>query len=595
MCTEYYVLERTPQIATPSSKQSSNTRSHCSQCRCQEFLSDESVISAVESDERTEALIAWLSGGASSTVTTKSEDSSEGISSDTTHRCPNRLRASIAILNAIRDACRVHLETSSSAATTSSSPTVRSSSCGTTANDGIKNVVEKPNYLIDQATYEDSFPSLLSLSTTAPLTVLVGRKKNKVIPKKGNNDSTNNKLLSSNSNAIIPKTAENNTSLQIDIDNSPNVKAKKRIKALSIESYPQSGNYTTTSNNGSETVIRVKGNMSSLPSQDTNNDLLVSKSFQNRPIVNSSRSVSTDIAQNVVVNYTYEEGTIVESCKCQLSKNLVLIYTTILRSQLVPSLLMEFHLLVRLLSLSDRRRNTNVDGNDEVQQLIQYGAIFQSYQSCRVFAAETLIAMETILVNMGHSTIKMFVELPSLQRQCPGLCNTLQDVINAGNSSLLFESDQKALGCNTNIPHLTLPFDQAHDSRHNFRSVDLSRMFKEREGLRDTFLYQLRAFQDVRGRLLEDDEAEKNISSLKYASREMLLNISSDNIMWFVNFFCDLLLQIGLSPISETDSDVLKQIGDKKRLQVSCIRKRKCLLTTESNHLPEHTRFRNFT
>jgi hypothetical protein len=448
------------------------------------------------------------------------------------------------------------------------------------ANDDIKHVVEKPNYFNnDKATYEDSFPSLSSLSATAPLTVLVGRKKNKVIPKKGNNDSTD-KVSSSNSNAIISKTAEKNTSLQIDIANTPKVKTKKRIKpvtiSLSNESYPQSGNYTTTSNHGSETVIKVKGNMSSLPSQDTNNDLLVAKSFQNP-------------------NYTDEESTIIKSRNLQSSKRLVLIYSTILRSQLVPSLLMEFHLLVRLLSLSDRRRNTNVDGNDEVQQLIQYGAIFQSYQSCRVFAAETLIAMETILVNMGHSTIKMFVELPSLQRQCPGLCNTLQDVINAGNSSLLFESDQKALGCNTNIPHLTLPFDQAHDSRHNFRSVDLSRMFKEREGLRDTFLYQLRAFQDVRGRLLEDDEAEKNISSLKYASREMLLNISSDNIMWFVNFFCDLLLQIGLSPISETDSEVLKQIGDKKRLQVSCIRKMKCLLTTESNHLPEHKRFRNFT
>lgn len=492
--------------ATPSSKQSSNNRSHCSRCQCQEFLSDDTVISAVKSDERTEALIAWLSGAASI-------GDGESISSDTT-RCPNRLRASIAILNAIRDACRSYLETSSAA--TSSSPTVRSSPCG-------NQHVEQPNYFNDKATYEDSFP--------APLTVLVGRKKNKVISKKGNTDSTNKFL-------------------QIDIANTPKVKATKIMKpvtiSLSNKSYPQSGNYTTTLNIGSETVIRVKGNFSSLPSQDTNNDLLVEKSFQNP-------------------NYTDEESTIVESCNVQSTKRLVLIYSTILRSQLVPSLLMEFHLLVRLLSLSDRGYNAT-----NVEQL-PYGAIFQSYQSCRVLAAETLFAMETILINMGHSTIKMFVDLPSLQRQCPGLCKTLQDVINAGNTSLLFEADQKALGCSANIPHLTLPFDQAHDSRHNFRSADLSRMFKEREGLRDTFLYQLRAFQDVRGRLLEDDEAEKNISSLKYASREMLLNISPDNIMWFVNFFCDLLLQIGLSPISETDSEVLKQIGDKKRLQVSCI------------------------
>lgn len=518
---------RQAQIAAPSSKQSSNNRSHCSRCLCQEFLTDDTVISAVESDERTEALIAWLSGGAS-IVTTKSGDG-ESIMSDTTTRCPNRLRASIAILNAIRDACRSHLETSSAA---TSSPTVRSSPCGT-ANGG--NLHGEQN---DRATYEDSFPSLSSLSATAPLTVLVGRKKNNV-PKKGT-ESTN-KLL------------------DIEIANTPKVKAKKRIKQP-VTISQSFGSDTTTSNNGSKIIIRVKGNIiSSLPSQDTN-DLLVAKPFQSS-----------------VVNYADEDSSIVESCNVQSTKRLVLIYSTVLRSQLVPSLLMEFHLLVRLLSLSDRRYNfnsnnnaTNVD-NDEEQQLFPYGAIFQSYQSCRVFAAETLFAMETILVNMGHSTIKMFVDLPSIQRQCPGLCKTLQDIINAGNTSLLFEADQKALGCNANIPHLTLPFDQAHDSRHNFRSVDLSRMFKEREGLRDTFLYQLRAFQDVRGRLLEDDEAEKNISSLKYASREMLLNISPDNMVWFVIFFCDLLLQIGLSPISETDSEVLKQIGDKKRLQVSCI------------------------
>jgi hypothetical protein len=70
---------------------------------------------------------------------------------------------------------------------------------------------------------------------------------------------------------------------------------------------------------------------------------------------------------------------------------------------------------------------------------------------------------------------------------------------------------------------------------------------------------------------MEREQAEKNIGSLKYASREMLMNVSPGNTLWFVNFFCDLLLQIGLSPISETDSEVLRQIGDKKRLQVRCI------------------------
>ena len=145
----------------------------------------------------------------------------------------------------------------------------------------------------------------------------------------------------------------------------------------------------------------------------------------------------------------------------------------------------------------------------------------------------------------------------------------MQNVIHVGKPTLIFDTDRKVLGHNTNTPHLTLPFDHARDSRHNYRSAQMNLVFKEREELRDAFLYQLRAFQDIRGRLMEQEQAEKSIISLQHASKEMLSNVSPGNTIWFVNFVCDLLLQTGLASIGETDSEVLRQIGDKKRLQVS--------------------------
>eukprot|EP00985_Skeletonema_marinoi_P033578 scaffold41656_cov226-Skeletonema_marinoi.AAC.1 len=68
--------------------------------------------------------------------------------------------------------------------------------------------------------------------------------------------------------------------------------------------------------------------------------------------------------------------------------------------------------------------------------------------------------------------------------------------MNRDKATLIFETGQKALGSDSKTPHLTLPFDYERDSRHNYRSLDLSRLFKEREELRDSFLYQLRAFQE---------------------------------------------------------------------------------------------------
>ena len=589
--------KQTPLVVTPKKKLSHRAR--CSDCPCQLFQSDDAVTSAIDSDALMESLIGWISG-----AMVKNDDGNRSLM-EKTKPCPNRLQASIVILNAIRDACRPYLESSSPPP-----PSISSSPCP-------RNVKKLQPTFNENATYDDSFPSLSSTCSTAVPTMLVGRKKSKgsnennlslmstsspaaptmLVGRKKSKGPKNNKQLlnatKNNTNTLNKSQIATDTKRHPSTRNHNNSaggenavpKAKKKIKPVTISlsaasSSSLGGAFPPLSN--SQKSFKIEGNISSLPSQDmseilgtTTVQIPPKNEVENKPTITKSpeptngcsaenKTASTDAALKIENESTV--GTDMNSINTQKLKRLATVYSTILRTHLAPFLLLELHLLVRLVSLSDKSHTFKTTDVSTVQP---FSEIFQFEQSCRDFGAETLASLEAVIVNMGHETIKMFVALPALQRQCPGLCMALQDIIYAGNSALIFEADQKALGSNTNTPHLTLPFDHARDSRHNYRSVDLNRLFKEREELRDSFLYQLRAFQDVRGRLMEHAQAENHIGSIRHQSREMLKNLSSgNNTLWFVNFFCDLLLQIGLVPISETDSEVLKQIGDKKRLQV---------------------------
>ena len=562
-------------------------KSRCLDCPCQQFQSENVVTSSVDSDTQMDVLVEWLAGISSNNKQNGNEKILE--TEQLNPACPNRLHASIAILNATRDACRPYLESSTA-------PSVQSTTIGFSSPSKSTKDDTQPNFIDNVVTYEDSFPSLSSSisSSTAQTTMVVGRKKNKdknmgksntvesvsskssaaaavqptlLVGRKKSKGSKNNTVIkqSSNNGMIASQSITNKTisSMQVasgQIATRP--KAKKRIKPVTI-----SLSSTDSSLSKGIKALQIEGNISSLPSQDTT-EVLGTAANESKPPKWILSTNNTTVVLKKAANESKVDTNININNQEKL-KRLVKIYATILTFHLAPSLLMELHLLVRLVSLSENGNSLKTLNETAPPQQMPFSDIFPSEQTCIKFAAETLTALEDIIVNLGHETIKLFVALPAFQRHCAALCKTLQDIISAGNSELIFETDQKSLGSNTNTPHLTLPFDHARDSRHNFRSPDLGRQFKEREELRDSFLYQLRAFQDVRGRLVEHEQAEKCIDSIKNESREMLKKMSSGNTLWFVNFVCELLCQVGLVPISETDSEVLKQIGDKKRLQVS--------------------------
>jgi hypothetical protein len=519
-------------------------------CFCQQFHSDDETLisSAVESDANASALINWLAGSV------VKDDINSGSNVDradrTSHCTTNRLKTSITILNAIRDACRPFLET-----------TTANPSRDTKLTDKVSTGKKQPpdnNHAATGAapTYEDSFPPLSSsfASANSPPTLLVGRKKKK--DQKGGAqyrrqqpDNINQLHNNANEGGFAPATftsAAVNPTMLVGRKKKPKDSKAKQKKLVSghaaVNLSKQSAIASKTETNNIDLVVSSSSDgISSLP-VDKFNQFCISD--QQMPTPNDIESIPIE--------------------KEKL-KRLASIYCTIIKSHLAPFILLELHLLMRLISLSDTMEKLSQTRHTNKTNVL--AGIFHSEACCIFFVTQVLVSLEVMIINIGYETVKLFSALPALQQHCPSLVATLKNNMHQAKTELIFETGQKALGSDAQTPHLTLPFDYARDSRHNFRSLDLSRLFKEREELRDSFLYQLRAFQEVRGKLMDNEQLDNSINSIKREARDMMKNVSPGNIEWFVNFFCDLLLQIGLLPVGETDSEVLRHVTDKKRLE----------------------------
>ena len=260
---------------------------------------------------------------------------------------------------------------------------------------------------------------------------------------------------------------------------------------------------------------------------------------------------------------------------------LVGIYTTLILHQLVPSVPLELHLLVRLLSLNTDSGTRTVpfeeaDAKESVSAgMIKFRGVFSTTRSCRIFAARALTELETpVLSSLGQVVLRKLVELPSMKEVLPNVVGSLRRLFDEGNRVLdRTESLEGAVvGMSitgaSNTPFLTVPFDENRDSKHNYRSRDRTLLFNNREESRDKFMFQLRAFQEIRGTVLDPAQADVYISDIKVACREMMHGLLPGNMGWFAGLFSNLLLQIGLVAVEETDKDVLKQVADKDRLKV---------------------------
>lgn len=525
----------------------------CVACSCDKFSRVESILQSVENDKQTEELGGWLSGrrddgqgngtgetpSISVTIDSKQHIARERI-------CPGTLQAAVVVLNAIRDACRMYIEPAwaspnkpnTGIASSKQSPAIASKSNELASQDSFPPLVSTEstcNFLVgrkkgqpklirhpdNMPTYENSFPALSPANADKEPTILVARKKSK-----GKDDG-------------------------FAIDRR-NAKAKKKITPITISSSSAFAQPSFRNN-------KIEGNISVLPSQETTVLTIEESSALRISLPRNGDGRGTTVTTEPLVTSPSRNLPQCVPFDPDRLRRLATIYSTILKANLAPFMLQEIHLLVRLISLNERNRSTR-----KAQLDLPYAEIFQSENSCVRFAAQVFTSVERIIICTGDETVRLLATLPGIQRNCPQLHGALVKIAKA-DSGLLLESGEKTLG-SSNSAHLTLPFDHGRDSRHNYKSVEQNKLYKEREETRDAFLHQLRTFQDMRGKLMDPEQSHKVKCSIESASRMITSRISAENMKWFVDLFCDLLLQIGLTPLSETDTEIIKQIGDRKKV-----------------------------
>ncbi len=278
-------------------------------------------------------------------------------------------------------------------------------------------------------------------------------------------------------------------------------------------------------------------------------------------VLSSIQSVTTPSVTVVTLAPTTTTTSTQNEAPHQL-ENLVTIYVALFRNMLVPSTPLELHFLIRLLVLESNAGS--------IEDVSYFQPILADPESCQRFAVLALSQLKTIMRNLPTSLLQALVECEPFQNHCTVLAQELSLVlIDHRVKGLLIDYPTEAVTGTHAI--FSLPFDHERDSRHNFKTPTETAVYNNRELIRDAFLGALRNFINTKGSLHE--RAQERVRT---ASKEIFNVLMTVNGTWFAQFYCELLLQVGLSPLQETDQELLN-IADKDKLQVSGTERIFCL------------------
>ena len=170
-----------------------------------------------------------------------------------------------------------------------------------------------------------------------------------------------------------------------------------------------------------------------------------------------------------------------------LRKHTTSLYSSIIKNRLAPSIALELQLLIRLLNLNDIENVTRARPHDE-ETTPDLKTLFLDVRSCRMFAKDVLENLRSILVNLDSDVLMPFISLGAVIEQMPVLTNDIQHCLDARRNAMLSQGKNVTTDANNVIsgksPILTLPFQEKRDSRHNYRSRDLSSLYNNRENSR---------------------------------------------------------------------------------------------------------------
>jgi hypothetical protein len=258
---------------------------------------------------------------------------------------------------------------------------------------------------------------------------------------------------------------------------------------------------------------------------------------------------------------------------------LVDIYIALIKNMLVPSTPLEIHLLLDLLSidtdaisinLRERSKqnflNQSPKSKDEVTvaagSVIFFQSIFYGPERCIHFAQSVFTRfLKGIIQRLSPFLIKSLLGDNVFVRRCPTVAEHLNKFLleNTTTGEWTPPASESITGTHAIF---SLPFEPDRDSRHNFKTPAEISMYQNREVTRDAFLSQLRVFITAKSKVFLPQQVDKVRETAQYESRKIIANISSHNMLWFAQFFCELLLQVGLAPVEEMDQELLQIVAD---------------------------------
>jgi hypothetical protein len=529
--------------------------SFVSECPCKNFISIKNIGNALESEEHTTRLIEWLCG--------EPKGSNHYLACQQPNqlnlRCTNRVKASFSILDAIREDCREFL------ANASTNIAVNTPIFNSTTSRSTKAL---PPVVLS---YEESFPSLSTSSEAvqAAPNMLVGRKKPKskilTAPVQVSNEVQKQKRRMRPS-PTNQSPASGNITMLPSVD--PIMMRPKTSGWVSASATKQVMTATQLASHG-----KIAGSPSSIIAPKTRPTIwggtapiaptTIAPEMKYSMVLatrapSTPRKVVEDLIDDQVNNASDDVEVPIQTAQlCRLAR----VYVSLIQQLLVPSTAVELHLLIRLLAVSDLKEAST--GDFKLKTLKR---LFISPRACRQFAMSTLDGIMPLLCKLPLTILTAIIDCPPFRERMPESLETLSAIRAKRMEVLVAEGALDIGGGPHSTPMLSLPFDQQRDSRHNYKTKEEQAMFKNREESRDAFLYQLRFFQNTRGKILDTSELNASVQKVKTASKNVIQGVHKLNMNWFAEFFCELLLQLGLVPMEETDTDLLS-ITDKDKLQ----------------------------
>lgn len=409
-------------------------------------------------------------------------------------------------------------------------------------------------------------------------------------------------------NILVPRKKANSKkhTTEIQIHNAPPVKKPKRR----IRPQPANPAISTASVWGEQSVSSTStlgsyhGNIASLPSEEPLTlshrkkaaplkipQVVVLDTIAGSPTSSAPTETKQHVEETAPTSVMQAAQIKIKPSKEEHLTRMVDIYIALITNHLIPSTALELHLLIRLLTVSlvEEKQTTTLPlppkTEPDENTPAFFVCIFSSPQRCQSFAVLGLSRLVFILRNLGLPIVQGLVLCEPFCRLLPEIAKELESVVNEHvRRGLRTEYPTDAVTGTHAI--LSLPFEHDRDSRHNYRSQQQVQIYKNREESRDAFLYQLRAFMNVRGKVLRPQEADRALERIQVESRNVMIGLLPDNMVWFAQFFCALLLQIGLAPDQELDKELLN-IADKDKLQVrtkKLMKTFKCLSNAAAAH-----------